>query len=74
MPSREIQQLVHSCYGEELVITTDDETEDNLSCKASALLVDTTDAATLLSVCDYAESRSIGIDSPVSLFFCPTGF
>jgi len=67
MPSREIQQLVHSCYGEELVITTDDENEDVLGCKSSSTLEDIVDTSSLL-VCDLVESGSIGIDPQVSFY------
>lgn len=60
MPSKEIQRLIHSSYGEELVITSDDEIDESLSCKSIAV-GDLTDNPSMAA--EFEQSKPILISN-----------
>lgn len=56
--------ILHSSYGEELVITSDDEIDDSLSCKSTIVGADLADSPNIIAVCRQSDgSKSIVIDS-----------
>jgi hypothetical protein len=66
MPSKEIQRLIHSSYGEELVITSDDEMiDESLSCsKSEGVVGDFSDVSNVIGMCEFeGNNKSIIIDS-----------